>query len=504
MNPGYHLDSVQRSFLAALLAGLLALGLAGTANAFSEQDLSIPMDDGAALAATLYTPDGSAPPTGWPAAILFHGIGGTRAGMTELAAGYLAPQGYAVLTFDARGHGASGGLFSADGPREMQDVKALHAWLAARPGIDRAHIGAIGISLGGGAVWRSAIEGVPWAAIVPLITWTDLYEALIPHDLAKSGAVLQFLQAVSPARSAPALNAIREDVIQSRNAPALRAFSAERSSRPQLNTVSIPTFMLQGRRDFAFDLREALSAFSLLRGPKRLYIGNLGHAPASNPAAERPYYFGQIRLWLDRFLKGMPNGIDTRPPIELAPDPWTGKTVNYRSRPPTTTLSLSFRGRQTITPSGKVVRTVKLPRRALETFGAPTVQVTAASATGWPRLVAVLSALAPGGEEIVLSAGGTKTDGLTSRGRRITIRLISQATTIPSGSRLRLTLASSSTAQNTRNLLYLDIPFASSARLALSAATVKLPVLQKRISINRSIVPSSHPTEHTEERKGYE
>ena len=79
--------------------------------------------------------------------------------------------------------------------------------------------------------------------------------------------------------------------------------------------------MLQGRRDYAFDMQEALAAFGRLRGPRRIYLGDLGHAPSANPPAEQPYYFGQIRMWFDRFLKGQLNGIDTRPRIELALDP---------------------------------------------------------------------------------------------------------------------------------------------------------------------------------------
>ena len=41
------------------------------------------------------------------------------------------------------------------------------------------------------------------------------------------------------------------------------------------------------------------------------------------------------RRWFDRWLKGVPNGVDTEPPIELARDPWTGSTAAFRTlRPP--------------------------------------------------------------------------------------------------------------------------------------------------------------------------
>ena len=94
-----------------------------------------------------------------------------------------------MLTFDQRGHGQSGGLVSIDGPREIADLREIHDWLAARPEIDRSRIGAWGLSLGGGAVLRSLVEGVPWAAVETVETWTDLYSALIPQGLSKSGAL---------------------------------------------------------------------------------------------------------------------------------------------------------------------------------------------------------------------------------------------------------------------------------------------------------------------------
>jgi len=462
-------------------ASLVASALA-EAGTFTKKETAIQMSDGALLATSLFIPDGAPPAAGWPAAMLFHGLGGTRESMNEIAEGFLANEGYAVLTFDARAHGASSGLFSADGPRELEDVRTLLDWLGGRSDIDRAHIGAVGFSLGGGAVWRAAVEGLPFAAIVPVITWTDLYEALIPQDLAKSGAVYQFLQAVPPERSAPAVNGIRQASLTSTDLPALRGFAEERSSRRALDRVRAPVFMLQGRRDFAFDIAQAASAFGALRVPKRLYLGDLGHAPAPNPTAERPYFRTQIRLWLDRFLKGIPNGIDTRPPIELAPDPWTGKTFEYPSLPRARTLTLSFTGTSTIGARGKVVRTKPLPRRLLETFGGGSVTTTASSTSGWPHIVAVVSALTPDGREIVVTQGGAKTARLGAKARAVTIRLLSQATLIPAGSRLRLTLAPASTAQNPGNLLYLDIGVPPSARVRLGKATVKLSLLETPVS----------------------
>ena len=473
---------------ALLIAVFVALTAPAQAEAFTKTDLTIRLSDGVDIAATYYTPDGAPPLTGWPAVMLLHGLGENRSdedngvGMSvnSVAERYLVPQGYAALTFDARGHGASGGRVGVNGPREVLDVRELFTWLAGRGEINPSRIGAYGYSYGGGALWGAAVQGVPFAALEIAIAWTDLYTALMPQDLAKSGVILGFYQSVAQ-RIAPEVDEVLQVALRGTNLARVRAFTRERSSRPSLGRISTPTFLLQGRRDFAFDLEHALAARRLLRGPKRLYISGFGHAPSAKPAGELDYVLPQGRLWFDRFLKGLPNGIDTRPGVELAPDPWTGRTASYAGLPATKTLRLNLPGRRSIGRSGKVVRTRALPRARQETFGAPVVRVRLSSTSGWNQVVAVLSALTPQGREIVVSGGGARTR-LARRPRTVAIRLISQVTAIPPRSRLRLTLAATSTAQSPGNLLYLTSNVPSSARLSVGPATVALPVLTRPVS----------------------
>jgi predicted acyl esterase len=464
------------------LAAALLLALPGPASAAapSQQDVTLAMDDGVQLAATLYLPDGTAPAGGWPGVMLFHGLGGTRASMAAIATQVLAPAGYAVLAYDARGHGQSGGRVTLDGPREVKDLRDAFAWFTGRADVSDTQIGGMGFSLGGGVLLRAAVEGVPFKAIVPTITWTNLYDALLPQNLAKSGAVAGFLQSITTWE--PSVYALAQNALQSTNLGTLKPFADQRSSLAGLSGLQTPTFFIQGRRDFAFDIAQAKAGFARVAGPKRLYIGDLGHPPAANPPGEQPHYLDEVRLWFDRFLKGAPNGIDTRPRVELAADPWSGKTASYRGLPPTKTLRFTLKGRKAIPATGKVVRTIRLPRRTLESFGAPVLKLSAASTTGWPHLVAVLSALTPGGGEIVVGSGGTQPTGLTRRSNPVTIRLVDDATVIPKGSRLRITVASASTAQNPANVLYLDVGMPSSAQITIGRATLRLPVLRKPVS----------------------
>ncbi|HEV3478434.1 MAG TPA: alpha/beta fold hydrolase [Gaiellaceae bacterium] len=467
---------------AGVLAVVAALVVVAPAAAFTRTDQQLPMGDGVSLASSLYLPDGAPPAGGWPAVLVLHGLGGTRGSVSDVAERVLAPYGYAVLTVDARGHGESGGQSTLVGARELADYAAALAWLRARPGISDSRIGAIGFSLGGGSVWKLlTAPGARLAAAVPVMTWTSLYDALLPQSFAKAGLVASFRGLLPDHRWDAGVKSLADDALFSRNLPRLQEFARERSVRNDLEKIRTPVFMIQGRRDYAFDMEHALNALGRLKGPRRLYLGDLGHAPATNPAAERAHYLTQARLWFDRFLKGELNGIDTRPRIELAPDPWTGRTTQYPRQPARRVLRLRFRGAKTIDGDGKVVRTVAATRRLNETFGTPLAGIKVASTTRWPHVVAVLSALTPSGQEIVVSQGGTRTPTLSARKRLVTVRLVSQATTIPRGSRLRLTIAGSSTAQHPDNLLYpLSVP--SAARASIGEATLVLPVLRRPIS----------------------
>jgi predicted acyl esterase len=469
--------------LIAVVAGLVPAGRAAAAD-FTQTDTKVTMTDGAKIAVSYFEPQGTAPPSGWPAVILLHGLGQRRSSpdfsywsTNVMASRFLAPQGYAVLTFDARAHGESEGLFTLDGPRELADLRELFSWLTSRHPIDTKHVGAYGASYGGGLVWRAAVEGFPFAAIVPAATWTDLREALAPQSLVRAGIILGFGQLIPRDRYGAEEAQLLTDAIAERNVPAIRAYLATRSTRPELGSVRIPTFMLQGRRDFAFDADQAIAGFRRVRGPKRLYLGDFGHAPAKNPSEEFEYAAVQVRTWFDRFLKGIPNGIDKRPPIEIAPDPWKQPTTSYTTLPKTQRLTYVLGGRRTLSAEGKVVRSTA-PVRRLETFGKPVVKVSFSSTTGYKHLVAVLSVIAPDGSETVISDGGAATPG--GKGpTTVTINLQNEVTPIPARSRLRVTLGARSTVQSVSNLVYL-IPVPEGSVANVGKITLMLPVLRRQ------------------------
>ncbi len=408
--------------------------------------------------------------------MLFHGLGGKHQDMEPLATAFLAPAGYASLMCDARGHGASGGLFGLDGPTDVADTQFLFNWLTARPEVSDTQIGALGISLGGGAVWNAAVAGVPFKAIVPIITWTSLTTALAPQGLSKSGLVVLLAQQVPTARWDPTLLAAVPALTSSSNIAQVAALAAPRSPLTHLSSLTVPTLLIQGRHDFLFDIDQAEAAFKLLKGPKRLYVGDLGHSPAPNPPAEQPTYFGEAVAWFDRYLKGTANGIDKKPPVELAHDPWNGSTTSYAGLPPTKFTSVALPGTTTMqSPGGKVQRGARLTGGPHETFGDSTVTVRYTGAKSWDRLVAVLTVA---GNNTPISAGGTKISGANGVA---TIRLMNESVLVPAGKRLVVTIGATSTVQSSANALYLDDVQPGSS-ITIGRMTLKLSVLQKAVS----------------------
>jgi predicted acyl esterase len=469
---------VAKAWLVGLVAALVLLVGESPAQALARQDVVISMDDGVPIAATLHLPDGAPPAGGWPGIVLLHGLPGNRSQMNDLVAVTgLSAQGYAVLTYDARGVGGSGGLVSAAGPRDVADVRALHAWLGARADVDAGRIAALGISYGGGIALNSLVAGVPWRAVFAAQTWTDLASALAPQGLVKTGALGSYLAAIPPERRDPSLAAAAAAALAG-NTVAVRQWASERSSLQGLASVQTPVFLAQGRRDFLFDLEQGALAFSRLQGAKVLYLGLHGHAPSTFPAADTGTLLQLGTAWLACHLRGGP--CDPTPAsVYLAPESFAGQVVRRGTLPPTSPRTFALAGVSTFAQRGRSVRRTSPLRSALEVFGTPTVTTTVAASGGWSRLVAVLTARTPQGREIVVGTGGVPT---RPGARTVTIRLSSQATFLPQGSRLTLTLASSSTAQMGSSPLYLDLPMPPTARARVGNAVLRLPTLRTPVT----------------------
>ncbi|UJH71661.1 alpha/beta fold hydrolase [Ornithinimicrobium sp. INDO-MA30-4] len=122
-----------------------------------------------------------------PAVVLAHGFGGSKDSVAAQAAD-LQSAGYVVLTYTARGFGASGGRVHLNDPDfEIADVSALIDVLASddavvQDGNDDPRVAVAGGSYGGAAALMSAGADDRVDSVVAAITWNDLGDAFFPQS----------------------------------------------------------------------------------------------------------------------------------------------------------------------------------------------------------------------------------------------------------------------------------------------------------------------------------
>src|SRR5256714_269458 len=135
------------------------------------------------LDASFFTPAGTGRV---PAVLLAHGFGATKDAVRPEAEN-LARAGFAVLTWSARGFGASTGQIGLNSPDyEVKDVEQLVSWLARQPRVLLDHpgdprVGITGASYGGGISLLAAAYDHRIDAVVAQSTWNNLATALFPN-----------------------------------------------------------------------------------------------------------------------------------------------------------------------------------------------------------------------------------------------------------------------------------------------------------------------------------
>ena len=437
---------------------LVALAFASPAQAFSKQDGTQAMDDGVSLATSLYLPDGQMPAGGWPGVVVLHGLAGNR-GTVDLISTTFADAGFAVLSYDARGHGASGGVITLAGPREVTDLRAIRNALAARADVSDAKIGAWGISYGGGQIWNSLAAGVPFAAAEVVETWTSLYDALWPQGLARSGIVAGF--AASVAARSPLITSLRDAAVQSTNPTAIKQLTGDRSALAKTASITTPMYLFQGRVDYAFDITQAKAAFDRLRGPKKLYVGAFGHTPSTFPGPDVAFMLRESLTWFRSYLAG--NG-GPASSVLVAPEGGTSPPVALPARK---TQTFALRGRSTVRASGLVSRRTAPLQAALESWGGGTVTVNVSKLARYPRLVVTVLA----GNKVVAQGGLQPKAGMN------VVKLANYCVYAPKGTRLRVTVGSASPPGQ---IAYLG--FAGAGSATVGNVTLKLSTLAKPIS----------------------
>jgi ABC-2 type transport system ATP-binding protein len=365
---------------AVLVALIMAVPVPGLAEErVVETELQVsgtPESDGdpVRLDVTMLTTDPAMPK---PGIVLAHGFGGSKLDGLEPGRS-LARAGYTVITYTARGFGASGGRIHLNNPAyEGADARKIIDWAASRREVAKRGgdpvIGFAGGSYGGAISLLVAGLDTRVDAIVPAFTWNRLDQSLFPQNLTHGDATS--LADVAPAdrrgvfkqrwasllflgggqlseraadgptsvcgRFAPELCSSYLNAAES-GQPSERLLKLLDESSPAsvLFKIRAPTLIIQGEDDTLFPLDQA--------------DANLRGLPASTPAAMKWVEGGHdagidindvlpdLEAWFDRYLKQNGSPADTSFSVAV---PETSLVGNGGQREPKTLVSAGYPGR---------------------------------------------------------------------------------------------------------------------------------------------------------------
>ncbi|WP_369389312.1 alpha/beta fold hydrolase [Streptomyces sp. CG1] len=267
--------------------------------------------DGVRLDTSFFTPAGA---SRHPAVLLAHGFGGSKDDVRGQAED-LARDGYAVLTWSARGFGTSTGKIGLNDPKaEVADVSRLIDWLAGRPEVrlDKPgdpRVGLAGGSYGGAISLLAAGYDHRVDAIAPAITYWNLADALFPNGVFKKlWTGIFFNTGGGCARFEPALCRMYDRVAESGTPDAAaRKLLQERSPSAVGSRIKVPTLLLQGQTDSLFTLAQSDAAERAIRAngaPVDVDWIAGGHDGGDMESGRGQ---ARVRAWFDHYLKGDKN-----------------------------------------------------------------------------------------------------------------------------------------------------------------------------------------------------
>ncbi len=245
-----------------------------------------------------------------PAVLIGHGFGGSKNDVRTQAE-KLAADGYAVLTWSARGFGKSGGEISLNDPdHEVKDVSRLIDWLATRPEVQLdekgdPRVGLTGASYGGAVSLLAAGHDERVDAIAPVITYWNLADALFPDGVFKKlWAGIFITTGGGCERFEKQLCEMYERVAVSGkpDAEAVELLT-ERSPSAVADRIKVPSLLLQGQSDSLFPLGQAdamQKAISANGAPVSVDWIAGGHDGGDS---ETGRIQGRVGDWFDRYLK---------------------------------------------------------------------------------------------------------------------------------------------------------------------------------------------------------
>ncbi len=278
------------------------------------------MGDGVRIDTSYFTSGGAGRR---PAVLLAHGFGGSKDDMREQAED-LAADGYAVLTWSARGFGESTGKVGLNDPdAEVADVSKLIDWLSEQPQVQLdkngdPRVGMAGASYGGAISLLTAGYDDRVDAIAPSITYWNLADALFPNGVFKKLWAGVFVNTAGGCDNFEAQLCEMYDRVAESGTPDAQArqLLEERSPSAVGDRIKVPTLLMQGQTDSLFPLGQADAAAKAIRAngaPVDVDWIAGGHDGGD---MEQSRLNARVDSWFDRYLKD-DKSADTGPAFRI-------------------------------------------------------------------------------------------------------------------------------------------------------------------------------------------
>ncbi|RII19574.1 Daunorubicin/doxorubicin resistance ATP-binding protein DrrA [Streptomyces sp. YIM 130001] len=259
-----------------------------------------------------------------PAVLLGHGFGGSKNDVRGQAE-QLAREGYAVLTWSARGFGASTGRIGLNDPKaEVADASRLIDWLAERPEVqlDKAgdpRVGMSGASYGGAVALLAAGHDKRVDAIAPQITYWNLADALFPDGVFKKLWAGTFFSAGGGCKKFEKQLCEMYERVAVAGKPDAKARELLEARSPSAvgDKIDVPSLIVQGQTDSLFPLGQADTMAKTIGdngAPVAVDWISGGHDGGDG---EQDRITGRVGDWFDRYLK-KDTSADTGPAFRVS------------------------------------------------------------------------------------------------------------------------------------------------------------------------------------------
>ena len=306
----------------------------------------------------------------------------------------LVPRGYAVVYGDLAGNGGSGGCWDFMGPVERKSAVAMVEAIAEQPWSD-GKVAMHGLSYDGMTQIMAASDQAPHlVTVIPAAPLTSAYSGLRMSGVHYGGGWHQTIAGYESATLQPPVGPFGQNpsrlpgwtetlaasprcLAENHQGDATGAYNdyyAARDYRALGADVKASVFYMQGFLDPAVKPDNYGAWFQGVTTPKKAWLGFWYHQYPTAENAGRDDMYLAIHRWLDHELKGIENGIDAEPVVDVQDS--LGRWRREAAWPPqdatTRTLHLSADG----------ALVAEAPGEGAVSFGGPIAVTDLALGTG--------------------------------------------------------------------------------------------------------------------------